>query len=158
MYIKLHGNKKSSISKHQYTVSKYVYFSNFGANTRFFFLSFICTISDLVVFVLVTPCAVYVHPLHACHVSETQWFPLNMLIKIAFKFTEHLCSSTMSNFCRRCFRLLFFFRFASQSSRSWQIIFIGAQCICMCCVSRYFGMCAKSSERKKPFTVDASLL
>lgn len=36
-------------------------------------------------------------------VSKTQWFPLNMLIEIAYKFREHLCSSPMSQTFVRCF-------------------------------------------------------
>lgn len=46
------------------------------------------------------------------HGSDPQWFPLNMLIEIAYKFTEHLCSSAMSKlFGRRCFRRAFHFFF-----------------------------------------------
>lgn len=139
-----------------------MYFSNFGANTRFFFvyIYILSTISDLVVFVLVAPCAVCVHPLHACHVSETQWFPLNMLIEIAFKFTEHLCSSTMSNFCRRCFCLLFFFRYSLHS-----LLDLGENNFHRCAMHLYVlrvaifrYVCKVKVREKSLLLLDASLL
>ena len=71
------------------------------------------------------------------HVSDPQWFPLNMLIEIAYKFTEHLCSSAMSKlFGRRCFRRAFHFffyfsLFLSLFSSNFHDTRC-AQCICMC--------------------------
>lgn len=98
---------------------------------------------------------------------RTQWFPLNMLIEIAYKFTEHLCSSAMSNFSVDD-ALVVRFSFFAVLSQCFQValytflakrIFITIRIAFVFVLRAILLLCVRERESaRKVFTVDASAL